>query len=74
MRTMATSTWNNIILPTDPEPKGIFQVLPLTSESAGKTAELLSKNHELYHIFIHNAGVHSKLLFSETDGGSYSAC
>lgn len=65
---MATSTWDNIILPTDPEPKGIFQVLPLTSESAGKTAQLLKKNHELYHIFIHNAGVHSAWLGSVMNG------
>ncbi|KAG2413445.1 hypothetical protein HFD88_002634 [Aspergillus terreus] len=56
------STWESIVLPTSLEPRGIFQVHPLTAESAAKTAELLRKNHELYHIFIHNAGVHNHIL------------
>ncbi|KAL4893208.1 hypothetical protein BDV59DRAFT_33405 [Aspergillus ambiguus] len=57
-----SSTWGNIALPTDPEPRGIFQVRPLTRESAAKTAELLKRNHERFHIFIHNAGVHNHIL------------
>lgn len=53
-------TFAKIKLPTNPQPTGIFEVRPFSAESAAKTAELIKRNNELYHVLIHNAGVHSE--------------
>lgn len=55
------------------ESTGIFEIRPLEPETIKKASELLQSNHENYHIYIHNLGLHSKLMIVSahlTCGGS----
>lgn len=41
------------------ESTGIFEIRTLGKESVAKATELLNINHDNYHIYIHNLGLHS---------------
>jgi hypothetical protein len=58
MSTMATA--ERITVPTNVLSTGIFKALPLAAETATKASELLQRNHDNYHIYIHDLGLHSK--------------
>lgn len=38
---------------------GVFETRPLRKESVVKATDLLNINHDNYHIYIHNLGLHS---------------
>ncbi|KAJ5718844.1 uncharacterized protein N7483_009926 [Penicillium malachiteum] len=41
---------------------GIFEVQPLKDEILRKASEILQQNHDNYHIYIHNLGLHNHIL------------
>lgn len=48
-----------IQIPSDFPYAGVFELRPFNSNAASKASELLQKNHDNYHIYIHNLGLHS---------------
>ncbi|KAJ5807952.1 hypothetical protein N7474_009221 [Penicillium riverlandense] len=60
MATMGTA--ERITIPTNVPSTGIFEVRPLMVETATKASELLQRNHDNYHIYIHNLGLHNHIL------------
>lgn len=55
------SAWKVQINP-EASPQGPFQVRPLRADSTEKASELLQRNHDSYHIYIHNIGLHSSIF------------
>lgn len=49
-----------INIPTTVPATGTFKVQALAPETAAKASEILQNNHNNYHIYIHNLGLHSK--------------
>lgn len=52
-------TPQTIDIKTYADSTGVFETRPLVNESVLKATELLNINHESYHIYIHNLGLHS---------------
>lgn len=52
-------TPQTIDIKTYADSTGVFETRPLVNESVLKATELLNINHENYHIYIHNLGLHS---------------
>ncbi|KAJ5630159.1 hypothetical protein N7528_003816 [Penicillium herquei] len=57
---MATS--HRIYLSTYAPSTGIFEVQPLKDETIQKASQILQQNHDNYHIYIHNLGLHNHIL------------
>jgi hypothetical protein len=50
-----------INVPTTVPATGTFKVQELAPEAAAKASEILQNNHDNYHIYIHDLGLHSKM-------------
>lgn len=53
-------THREITILTKVPATGTFKVQALATETAAKASEILQNNHDKYHIYIHDLGLHSK--------------
>lgn len=53
-------TFEQIKIEQNPISTGIFEARPFSAESAAKASQILQQNHENYHIYLHDLGLHSK--------------
>lgn len=56
---MTMGTHREIKIKTETPPTGAFEVRPFNIDTASQVSELLQRNHDNYHIYIHNLGLHS---------------
>ncbi|CEJ61955.1 hypothetical protein PMG11_10471 [Penicillium brasilianum] len=55
-------THREIKIPTQVPITGTFKVQALPAETAAKASEILQSNHNNYHIYIHDLGLHNHIL------------
>ncbi|KAJ5934084.1 hypothetical protein N7466_003631 [Penicillium verhagenii] len=55
-------THQKIDIKTYADSTGVFETRPLGTDSIKRVTELLNMNHNNYHIYIHNLGLHNHIL------------